>query len=67
MAAVTSCKKLLNIHKIQYGRRFFVQQTRMAAVTSYTRLFIINNIQYGHRFFVWLNQYGGLDVMQKTT
>ena len=24
MAAVTSCRKLLNIHKIQYGRRFFV-------------------------------------------
>ena len=67
MAAVMSCKKLLNIYKIQYGRRFFVQQTRMAAVTPYTRLLNINNIQYGDRFFVRVNQYGDRDVMQKTT
>ena len=67
MAAVTSCKKLLNIHKIQYGRRFFVQKTRMAAVTPYTRLLNINNIKYGDRFFVRVNQYDDRDVMQKTT
>ena len=42
-------------------------RTNMAAVTSCTSLFNINKIQYGDRFFVSKKQYGGRDVLQKTT
>ena len=72
MAAVTSCRKLLNINKIQYGHRFFVSTNQYGgrdfmhqAIQYEQGLLNVNNIQDGHRFFVWMNQYGGRHVMQK--